>query len=56
MLWLIAAYLAEIWKIRYLKHEADVDRHKMFGFLKFKYRMDQVGARCRLEQIQFLVT
>ena len=54
IVWLVATYLAEIWKERYIKHELVVNKDKLFGFLKFKYRSNQIGARYKLQYIPFL--
>ena len=56
IVWLIATYATEIWRIRCLKHEVGVNKDKLFGFLRFKYRSDQVGARYKLQIIPFLNT
>ena len=47
--WLISTYVAEVWNLLEKKKVRQVSRDKLFGFLKFKYRADQAGARPRLQ-------
>ena len=47
--WLISTYVAEVWNLLEKKKVRQVSRDKLFGFLRFKYRADQVGARPQLQ-------
>ena len=55
IVWLVGSYLSETWKLLSLKGEIFLSREKVFGFLKFKYRIDQVGARYKFRHISALV-
>ena len=47
--WLITTYVAEIWNLLEYGKVRKVSRDKFFGFLRFKYRADQSGARPQLQ-------
>ena len=48
LVWIISTYVFEIWSIMYENEETNIDVDRMFGFLKFKYKMYQCGARPRM--------
>ena len=48
LVWIISTYVFEIWSIMYENEEAKIDVDRMFGYLKFKYKMYQCGARPRM--------
>ena len=48
--WLIGAYVAELWS-RVENNGKVWGRDELFGFLTFKFKNDQQGARLRLKQI-----
>ena len=48
--WLIGAYVAKLWSM--IENNGKVwGRDELFGFLTFKFKNDQQGARLRLKQI-----
>ena len=49
--WLVGAYVGEVWNCLVIRSAAMLSEDKFFGFLKFKYKMDQHGARLPLNQI-----
>ena len=49
MVWLLGSYFGLIWTSRFVKGSSIKSRAQLFGFLKFKYKRSQVGARVRLE-------
>ena len=51
VIWLISSYVREVWGALYVKGAAVLNDAKLFGFLKFKYKNDQLGARLPLNQI-----
>ena len=51
IIWLIGSYVSETWKLLFLKGEISLSRERVFGFLKYKYRRDQVGARYKFRTI-----
>jgi hypothetical protein len=51
VIWLISSYLREVWSALYVKGAAVLNDAQFFGFLKFKYKNDQLGARLPLNQI-----
>ena len=53
IVWLISSYVSEIWRI-FRRNEQNVQKEKLFGFLKYKYRKNQMGARLKLQEIQEL--
>ena len=48
VIWLISSY---VWSALYVKGAAVLNDAQFFGFLKFKYKNDQLGARLPLNQI-----
>ena len=55
IVWLISSYVSEIWRIFNRRNEQNVQKEKLFGFLKYKYRKNQMGARLKLQEIQDLI-
>ena len=51
MTWIIGNYLAETWKSLHIRGQARLRRESVFGFLKFKFKSEQQGARVRMKQI-----
>ena len=49
--WLIGNYLDLIWNLLYRKRVDFPKKEVVFGFLKFKFKEDQVGARIKMKQI-----
>ena len=45
--WLVGNYVNLIWNLLYEQGKRNVSKELMFGFLKYKYRCDQLGARSR---------
>ena len=46
--WLIGNYVWKIWDEIYVKREACITLDEFFGYLTFKYKADQTGARYQL--------
>ena len=46
--WLVGNYVNKVWEIIYGDGKTHVSKDVMFGFLKYKYRCDQLGARAPL--------
>ena len=51
VIWLLSSYVREVWASLYVKGDAKLNAAQFFGFLKFKYKNDQLGARMPLNQI-----
>ena len=43
LVWLIGQYMEEVWQVIFRNGAGVVDRGRLFGFLKFKYKSDQLG-------------
>ena len=43
--WLIATYIQYVWTSFQYGRKETIEKGRMFGFLRFKYRSDQLGAR-----------
>ena len=54
IIWVIGSYVYEVWSSFCAKDTAVMDRVKFFGFLKFKFKHDQIGSRVKLKSIQGL--
>ena len=48
--WLVGAYVYELWKM-VQRSGSFRDREELFGFLKYKFKNDQLGARLYLKPI-----
>ena len=48
--WLLGAYISEVWKL-VQKRGSFRNREEFFGFLKYKFKNDQHGARLKLKSI-----
>ena len=46
--WLLGSYIYFVWMDLHVRQNHLVDSNKFFGFLKFKYKKDQLGARAPL--------
>ena len=55
VIWLIGNYVGEVWGCLVIKSAAKLSGDKFFGFLKFKYKMDQLAARLPLNPIPGLL-
>ena len=55
VIWLVGTYVGEVWRCLVIKSCAMLGDDKFFGFLKFKYKMDQLGARLPLNPIPGLL-
>ena len=51
VVWLLGNYFEFVWSKIYTKNEEGLQWEELYGFLKFKYRADQLGARYRLNHI-----
>ena len=54
MSWLIATYVYEIWK-RLQSDGGKIGRDEFFGFLRFKFKNDQLGARMKMKPLPNLI-
>ena len=43
--WLVGTYAAWVWKEIYIHGKSWLRAEQFFGFLRFKYKSDQLGAR-----------
>ena len=43
--WLIGNYVSYVWNAIYIKGQCVISFDQLFGFLKFKFKSDQIGAR-----------
>ena len=48
LVWLVERYMEEVWQVIYRNKAAAMDKGRLFGYLKFKNRSDQLGARSSL--------
>ena len=46
--WLIGTYIAGAWEETFVRGRAWLRAEQFFGFLRFKYKSDQLGARVSL--------
>ena len=46
--WLVGTYIHFVWKTFQERRKDSVSRAQLFGFLKFKYKTDQLGSRSQL--------
>ena len=45
MSWLVGSYVQHVWQLLNSEGVSMIDRGQLFGYLKYKYRVDQLGAR-----------
>ena len=55
VVWLLGNYFEKAWKDLYISGEERLKADEFFGYLKFKYKADQLGARHSLDYIPGLV-
>ena len=55
VIWLVGSYVGEDWNCLVIRSAGMLSEDKFFGFLKFEYKMDQLGARLPLDQIPGLL-
>ena len=55
IVWLIASYISEIWKTFEKQSDQTVNKENLFGFLKYKYKKNQMGSRLQLQEIPDLL-
>ena len=48
VMWLLGSYIEQIWHSIQSEGASFVDKKKIFGFLKFKFRASQLGSRVQL--------
>ena len=49
--WVVGSYIYAVWNSLYVKGDSFLNRDSFFGFLKFKFKSDQFGARVQLKNI-----
>ena len=50
-LWLLGSCLEETWKVLYTQGAVRLNKGRIFGFLRYKYKKDQCGSRVQLMEI-----
>ena len=55
VIWILGTYVGEVWRSIFVKGAAELNDAQFFGFLKFKYKTDQLGARLPLYPIPGLL-
>ena len=55
VIWLLGTYVGEVWRSIFVKGAPELNEDQFFGYLKFKYRADQLGARMPLNSIPGLL-
>ena len=55
VVWLLGNYVEMVWTTIHVNNEEVLKWEELFGFLKFKYRADQLGARHELNPIPGLM-
>ena len=53
--WLMGTYLATSWQFLNVRETSILDKEEYFGFLKFKFKADQLGARHCLNPLPWLI-
>ena len=48
--WLMGSYVHEVWRQSYVG-DGKINHDELFGFLKFKFKQDQEGARMKMSSI-----
>ena len=51
VIWLLGTYVGEAWSSLFAKGAVKLNAAQLFGFMKFKYKSDQLGARVQLNHI-----
>ena len=51
IVWIVGRYLETVWQSLHVNGSPKLAKEKIFGFLKFKYRSDQLGARHSFTEI-----
>ena len=51
IVWLVGTYVTRVWEEIFVRGGAGVRAEQFFGFLRFKYRGDQLGSRTPLKFI-----
>ena len=55
VVWLLGTYVGEVWRSIFVKGAPELNDAQFFGFLKFKFKADQLGARMPLNPIPGLL-
>ena len=55
MVWMVGTYVAKVWEELFVRGKQRIRLDVFFGFLKFKYKAAQFGARQALGYIPGLV-
>ena len=50
--WLIGNYVAKVWNELYTRNVVMLKEEEFFGFLSFKFKDDQRGARTKMRMLQ----
>ena len=56
IVWLLSSYLHRVWNMLFREGKQLVEKGRMFGYLRFKYKVDQLGARVHLRNIPGLLS
>ena len=54
IVWIISSYVYKIWESNYCQENLVMSRGNLFGFLKYKFKRDLLGARVQLKSISGL--
>ena len=53
IVWLVSSYVLYVWEMVHIK-KLEVKLDKFFGFLTFKYKMDQAISPDRLKNLHYI--
>ena len=51
VVWLMGNYLTKVWENNFVRGKGHFNGDEFYGFLKFKYKADQLGSRTLLRNI-----
>ena len=55
IVWLLSTYIEKTWNDLYISGGDRLKTNEFFGYLKFKYKADQIGAQHSLDYIPGLM-
>ena len=51
IVWLLGSFMLEAWLVHQQKGSASLSRGYLFGYLRYKFKEDQLGARPKFQLI-----
>ena len=51
IVWIMGHYVQQAWEYIYLEERETLSRDKMFGFLKYKYRQEQIHLGLNIPEL-----